>query len=145
MTDRTITATFRSIFCKHLAWDAAWKKEQRGCQQGTGVYAWHRPWCHLALILCTVLAILAWHWLPCLAPGMPASRPLCPPTTSTQTSSHSWVLPMSALPTTHLRMLLMHTRSRFPISMLSIHLQTHDYHHLHLTHCRISRPPLLVC
>jgi len=119
-------------------WDDVW-------WSSAGVYAWHRPWCCLALVLCTMLAILAWYWLPCLSPGMPASRPLRLPTTSTQTSSCSWVLPMSASPTTHPRTLLMHTRSHFPISTSSIHLQTHSYHHPHSTHCRISRLLPLVC
>src|SRR6266581_7193074 len=99
MIDRTVTAMFRSTFREHLARDAAWKKEQHSCQQGAGVFAWHRPWYRLTLILCTVLAILASHWLRCLAPGMPAFRPLHPPTTSTQTSSRSWVWPMFASPT----------------------------------------------
>jgi len=57
------------------------------------VYAWHRPWYRLTLVLCIALAILASHRLRCLAPGMPTSCPPHPPTTSTQTSygvlSHS--------------------------------------------------------
>ena len=145
MIDGTVTSTFRSIFCKYLAWDAAWKEEQRGCQQGAGVYTWHQPWYRLALVLCTALAILASHRLRCLAPGMPASLLFRPPTTGTQTSSRSWVRPASASPTTHPHMLLTRTHSRTPISTLSTHLRMHDYHHPHSTPCRISRPLPLVC